>query len=181
MKIFANKKFTKRSRFTRQCIGESILALTRQKGFSSVTISDIAGKAGVSRMTFYHYFHDKTDALNNYLQEVINGYLEECPETITLATLCSKERIRHALSYFDRYAVLFITLEKANLHHLMINAINEYMVLYAAPHYSGSIYDLYFYAGALLNVFLQWEMDEKKESVDEIVQILVSLTRTSIS
>lgn len=174
-----NKKFTKRNRFTRQCIGESILALTQQKDFDSVTISDIVKKAGVSRMTFYHYFRDKTDALNNYLQEIINGYLEECPETITLTVLRKEERIRHALRYFDRYAFLFITLEEADLHYLMLNAINEYMMLYVAPHYSGSIYDLYFYAGALLNVFIQWEKGEKKESVDEIVQILTSLTNTN--
>lgn len=167
-----NKKFTKRNRFTRQCIGEAILFLTHQKGFEAITISDIVKKAGVSRMTFYHYFHDKTDALNNYLHEALNGYLEECPGTITLSMLQGTERIRHALYYFDRYAFLFITLDEANLYYLMINAINEYMELYAAPYYSGSVYDLYYYAGALLNVFIHWEKGGKNESVDEIVQII---------
>lgn len=175
MKILAKKRFTKRSRFTRQCIGEAILVLTQQKGFESVTISDIVKKAGVSRMTFYHYFSGKTDALNNYLHEIINGYLEECPEKLTAAMLCREDRIRHALGYFDRYAFFFLTLEKADLYYLMINAINEYMILYAAPNYSGSVYDLYYYAGALLNVFLQWEKNEKQESVDQIIQILASL------
>lgn len=177
MKILANKKFTRRNRFTRQCIGEAILTLTHQKGFEAVTISDIVKKAGVSRMTFYHYFHDKTDALNNYLDEIINGYRDECPQNITLTMLRREERIRHALCYFDRYAFFFITLEQANLHYLLNDAINKYMELYVAPHYSGSVYELYFYAGALLNIFLQWEKNEKKESVDEIVQILVSLTQ----
>ena len=167
-----NKKFTRRNRFTRQCIGEAILFLTHQKGFEAVTVSDIVKKAGVSRMTFYHYFRDNTDALNNYLLEIINGYLEECPETISLSMLQSRERIRHALYYFDRYAFLFITLEEANLYYLMINAINEYMKLYTAPYYSGSLYDLYYYAGALLNVFIHWEKNGKKESVDELVQII---------
>lgn len=176
MKRLYKKKFTKRNRFTRQCIGEAILALTHQKGFDAVTISDIVKKAGVSRMTFYHYFQDKTDALNNYLHEVINGYREECPRELTFAMLHQKERIRHALYYFDRYAFLFITLDEANLYYLMINAINGYMDLYASAQYSGSIYDLYYYAGALLNVFLQWEKGGKKEPVDEIVQVLSDLT-----
>lgn len=176
MKLLNRKKFTKRNRFTRQCIGEAILTLTHQKGFDAVTISDIVKKAGVSRMTFYHYFQDKTDALNNYLQEVINGYREECPCMLTYALLHQKDRIRHALCYFDRYAFLFITLEESNLYYLMINAINEYMELYAASQYSGSVYDLYYYAGALLNVFLQWEKNGKKESVDEIAQVISDLT-----
>ena len=71
MRRFINKKFTKRNRFTRQCIGEAILFLIHQKGFEAITISDIVKKAGVSRITFYHYFHDKNDALNNYLYEFI--------------------------------------------------------------------------------------------------------------
>lgn len=179
MKLLTKNMFTKRNRFTRQCIGEAILMLTQQKGFESVTISDIVKKAGVSRMTFYHYFCSKTDAVNNYLQEIINGYLEECPENLTSAALCEEERIRHALCYFDRYAFFFKTLEEENLYYLMINAINEYMILYAAPNYSGSVYDLYYYAGALLNVFLQWEKGEKQEPVDEIVQILASLAKNN--
>ncbi len=172
MRKLINKKFTKRNRFTRQCIGEAILSLTHRKGFESITISDIVKKAGVSRMTFYHYFHDKTDALNNYLHEVINGYREECPGNLTFTMLRTKDRIRHALCYFDRYAFLFITLEEAHLYYLMIDAINEYAELYVAPSYSGSVYDLYYYAGALLNVFIHWEKNGKEESVDEIVQIL---------
>lgn len=177
MKLLPKKIFTKRNRFTRQCIGEAILMLTRQKGFESVTISDIVKKAGVSRMTFYHYFGGKTDALNNYLQEILNGYLEECPEGFTAAALQEESQIRHALCYFDRYAFFFKTLDEANLYYLMINAINEYVILYAAPNYSGSVYELYYYAGALLNVFLQWEKGEKQEPVDEIVQILASLAK----
>ena len=74
-KLFS-RKYTKRTRFTRQCIGEAIIALVYKKDFDSITISDIVKTAGVSRMTFYHYFKDKTEALGNYLQEVIDGYQE---------------------------------------------------------------------------------------------------------
>ena len=84
--------------------------------------------------------------------------------------------IRQALHYFDQYSSLFLTLEKTGLYSLMINAINDYMRIYVAPYYSGSIYELYFYAGALLNTFIEWEKGKKKEPVDEIVQILLSLT-----
>ena len=127
-------------------------------------------------MTFYHYFKDKTEALGNYLQEVIDGYQEVCPKDITLVMLRRETSIRQALHYFDQYSSLFLTLEKAGLYSLMINAINDYMRIYVAPYYSGSIYELYFYAGALLNTFIEWEKGKKKEPVDEIVQILLSLT-----
>ena len=85
-KLFS-RKYTKRTRFTRQCIGEAIIALVYKKDFDSITISDIVKTAGVSRMTFYHYFKDKTEALGNYLQEVIDGYQEVCPKDIPLVML----------------------------------------------------------------------------------------------
>lgn len=174
-KLFS-RKYTKRTRFTRQCIGEAIIALVYKKEFDSITISDIVKTAGVSRMTFYHYFKDKTEALANYLQQVIDGYQEICTNDITFVMLRRENSIRNALVYFDQYASLFLTLEKAGLYSLMIRAVNDYMDTYVAPYYSGSVYDLYFYAGALLNTFIEWEKCEKKEPVDEIVQILLSLT-----
>ena len=86
MKSILGKNFTKRNRFTRQCIGESIIALMGNKAFEDITISDIVKKAGVSRMTFYHYFQSKTDALNSYLHEIIELYLEECSRSIGIDT-----------------------------------------------------------------------------------------------
>ena len=54
----------------------------------------------------------------------------------------------------------------------MIHAINEYITKLVAPVYPHSAYELYYYGGALLNVFLKWEADGKKESVDEIVKVV---------
>ena len=138
MKSILGKNFTKRNRFTRQCIGESIITLMQSKVFEEITISDIVKKAGVSRMTFYH------DAVH----------------------------IRHAFLFFDQYAFFFLTLANANLHSLMLHAIDEYITKLVAPVYPHSAYELHYYGGALLNVFLKWEAEGKKESVDEIVQVI---------
>ena len=132
MKSILGKNFTKRNRFTRQCIGESIIALMQNKLFEDITISDIVKKAGVSRMTFYHYFQSKTEALNSYLHEIIELYLEECNRSIGIETFYDAAHIRHAFLFFE----------------------------------------LYYYGGALLNVFLKWEAGGKQESVDEIVQVI---------
>ena len=46
MKHILGKNFTKRNRFTRQCIGESVIALMHQKPYEEITVSDIVKKAG---------------------------------------------------------------------------------------------------------------------------------------
>lgn len=172
MKHILGKNFTKRNRFTRQCIGESMIALMQNKAYEEITISDIVKKAGVSRMTFYHYFQSKTDALNNYLHEIIECYLEECSRSIGITSFFDVTHVKHAFLYFDQYAEFFLTLARANLHSLMINAINDYMLRFVDPIYPRSAYELYYYGGALLNVFLNWEKDGKSESVDEIVNVI---------
>lgn len=166
------KNFTPRNRFTRQCIGESVIALMQTKDFQDITISDIVKKAGVSRMTFYHYFHTKTEVLNNYIHEIIESYIEECSRTLGITVFYDEAHIRHALLYFDKYADSFATLADASLHGLMISAINEYLQKLIAPIYPRSVYELYYFGGALLNVFLEWERGGKQESVDEMVDII---------
>ena len=144
----------------------------KDKEYEEITISDIVKRAGVSRMTFYHYFQSKTDALNNYLHEIIECYLEECNRSLGVDTFYDMAHVRHAFLFFDQYADFFLTLANANLHSLMIHAINDYMIRFVDPVYPRSFYELYYYGGALLNVFLKWEEDGKSESVDEIVEVI---------
>ena len=172
VKHILEKRKSKRSRITRQNIGEAILSLMRVKPFEEITVSDIAKKAHVSRMTFYHHFESKTDALNNYIYEIIECYLEECNRTLGIENFSDAVHIRHAFLFLDQYADFFLELAQANLHSLMLNAINVYMQKYIAPLYPRSIFELYFYAGAILNVFLKWEESGKKKSVEEIVQVM---------
>lgn len=174
VKSIIGKNYTKRNRFTRQCIGESVIALLHNKDFEDITVSDIVKKAGVSRMTFYHYFHSSTDALNNYLHEIIQAYLEECSRSVGTESFDDQIHIRHAFLFFDQYADCFLTLAKSSLHSLMIHAFNDYIVRQIAPVYPRSSYELYFYCGALLNVFLEWEANGKQESVDDIVSVVCS-------
>ena len=46
------------------------------------------------------------------------------------------------------------------------------MISHLKPDKSISMYKLYSYAGALLNSFLKWEEDGKKEKVEDIARTL---------
>ncbi len=181
MKHILGENFTKRNRFTRQCIGEAMIALMQDRDYEEITISDIVKKAGVSRMTFYHYFQSKTDALNNYLHEIIESYLEECSRSLGTDSFYDAAHVRHAFLFFDQYAEFFLTLAGASLYCLMIDAINDYMIRFVDPVYPRSHYELYYYGGALLNVFLKWEEDGKTEPVDAIVEVVCRCCKIPLS
>lgn len=55
---------------TQKLILNALLELTVQKGFSAMTVSDIAKYAGINRATFYRHYTDKGDLLNQYTQTI---------------------------------------------------------------------------------------------------------------
>ncbi len=73
-----SKNYNKRTRFTRVCIGEAIFSLMDKKDYKDIKISDIVKRAGVSRMTFYHYYETKEEALADFFHEIVAGYIREC-------------------------------------------------------------------------------------------------------
>lgn len=155
------------------CIGESIFILMDKKEYEKIKISDIVKTAGVSRMTFYHYYETKEDALSDYFHEIAAGYIREC-RTEKIGRFHDRSSIVHALKYFDQYEIFISKLVQAKLQYILWNAMNDYMSRRIMPKYKIPEYELYFYGGALLNVFLKWQQDGKKESAEEIAQTIIT-------
>lgn len=177
MKHLSEHHKTDRNRFTRMCIGEAFVALLHERRFDDVKISDIVTKAGISRMTYYNYYHSKTEILSDYLQEIIKEYIEETIEKKDIGTFHDYAHILHCLYFFEQYAPFILTLVHSNLYSIIISAINDYMLHQVYPRYSGSVYELYYYSGALINIFVQWIDHGKQESAEEIAGIIDSFLR----
>ena len=89
--------------------------------------------------------------------------------------MCSdRSSIIHALKYFDRYSVFILKLVDAKLLYIIQDAMNDYMMKRIMPHYKIPVYELYFYGGALLNVFIQWEKNGKREPAEMIADQITS-------
>ena len=166
------KNKTQRNQFTRMCIGEALIALMQTSDFSSIRISEIACRAGISRMTFYHYYSSKTEVLSDYLNEIISLYVKESCCRPEIGEFLDYLHILFALEFFDHYRSFFLTLSQAGLHSLIINAINDFMLQQFSSPSDDVIYQLYVYAGALLNVFLKWEEDGRVKSAGEVAHLI---------
>lgn len=55
---------------SRASLEQALFELTVEKGFSHVTVRDIAERAKVNRSTFYRHYVDKYDLLNQYLDQL---------------------------------------------------------------------------------------------------------------
>ena len=173
MKNLFSKAHNKRTRFTRMCIGEAVFDLMNKKEYDKIKISDIVKRAGVSRMTFYHYYETKEDALTDFFHEIVAGYVRDrVKHPDENGEFQSDGSIVHALKYFDQYRGFIQKLVDAGLYQIVLNAMNDYMLKRVKPRYHISEYELYFYGGALLNVFMKWQENGKKESPEEIAAMI---------
>lgn len=163
---------TRRSRFTRMCIGEAVIELMKTMEYENIKISDIAKRSGISRMTFYHYYDSKLAALTDYLDEIILLYLKESRKNPDSGRFQEYAHILFSLNFFDRYADYFLVMARAGLYSVLINGINEFMTARFTAGFKSSLYGLYYYAGALLNTFLKWEEDGKQEPAEKIAEIV---------
>lgn len=59
-----------RVRRTRKLIQQAFIELTVERGFTELTVQDIADRAMVNRSTFYRHYLDKYDLLHKYMDEV---------------------------------------------------------------------------------------------------------------
>lgn len=59
----------------REAIVRAARKICLEKGFSRITVSDIAGEVGMTRSLFYHYFPDKNSVADAVLDDVIDEIL----------------------------------------------------------------------------------------------------------
>ncbi len=168
---------TSRNRSTRIKIGETIIGLLDRKALSDIKISAIADGAGVSRMTFYHYYETKEAALVDYLSEIILSYVNELNGKGTDFERNSAEHLEFTLQFFAEHGAFLLKLEKVGCYGILMDGVNQFLDINYKDEFGDSIYNLYFYAGALLNVFMKWLKGGKKESAREIADMILSNSR----
>ena len=70
-----------RVRFTREVLGDALVALMHEWPFEQITVQDILDRAGVGRTTFYANYADKQDLFLSDVEEFQEGmanYLDRC-------------------------------------------------------------------------------------------------------
>lgn len=172
MSFIEKEQKTERNRFTRMCIGEAVVELMKENPYGKIKVSDIVKKAGVSRMTYYHYYASKDEVLEDYLSEIIQEYIRNRKEYKPHGIFHHYTDILFTLNFFDKYADFILELSRAGFYSMLINALNKYMVEQLLPEYDKNVYALYYYAGALLNIFMKWEEDGKTLSAEELAKTI---------
>lgn len=158
-------------------ISTALFLLMEQKDYQDITVTDIAKKAGVSRMTYYRTYSSKEDILIQYFNDTTSELLNEIKsyQNITM----------HPLSvifftFFQEHKNLIPLLKKANLQELVFhNFIRNLKHLYTELLGSEKISDadnfhLHFNAGGLSFALILWIENGCKETPEQLAQLMDS-------
>lgn len=87
------KRAEKRA-FNRQLIISTTDQLIRQQGISQTSIRQIREQSGLSIMTIYKYFTDKTDLINQTIIAMLNEQFDQADQIILSQEMSFAERIQ---------------------------------------------------------------------------------------
>ncbi|MGL4737147.1 MAG: TetR/AcrR family transcriptional regulator [Cellulosilyticaceae bacterium] len=165
--------FTTRNQPCRMCIAQTLIDLMKVKKLENITVTELVKKAHVSRMTFYKYYTSKEEVLSDYLYEMVNEYIADTREHVDdIGEVHDIKRICHCLNFFKAYSPFLLTLVAARQYSIIIEAINNYMDIYVIPTSRYAPYEVYYYAGALSNVFIKWLESGMEESPERIAEMI---------
>ncbi|MBE6024537.1 MAG: TetR/AcrR family transcriptional regulator [Cellulosilyticum sp.] len=164
--------FTERNQYARMCIAKALISILEHKSMEDITITSLVKVANVSRMTFYKYYASKQEVLADYMYEIVHAYMEDAARRGDIGKFREQKHICHCFTFFKQYSHTIMTLVKANMYSVIINAINDYMDYYVLSSKDYSKYELYYYAGALCNTYIKWIEGGMAETAEEISTVV---------
>lgn len=181
---------------TASLFDEALIILLEQKDIDYITVKEICEKAGVNRSTFYLHYDTVDDLLNETLdyivKKLINHFNKEPKDFIlSLNTLDKKdlvlineEYLRPYLEFIKENKKVFIAVFKnpvvmkaneaySGLEEYIFNPILD---KYGMPN-NKKKYILQFYVSGIVAIIKEWTINDCKDSIDDIMDIIIECVR----
>lgn len=176
------KKGSQTNQLAKECIVTALIQLAEQKPFSSITISELTKRAGVSRMTYYRNYTSKEEVFQIYMSEIVAEYRQDVSHMKPAETYGEYENVLHCFRYFVQYKDFIRCIMKIGMERLLLDALSSYLIetYYVDDEMSVErYYTLRAYEGALLNVYIGWLENGEKEPIEVLAEILCRYVKRS--
>ena len=177
MNIIMSKAYMDNMRVKNQ-ITEGLFSLLRKKTFSEITVTDIVKESNVARASYYRNFENKEQiietAMDSLRDELMSDVKYDDDENIF-----NQENARigfeKALTCCLVKKADLLTLYHNGFGSLIQQTFNRYIMEFAGnmPVNSAKRYKLFFIAGAVTNVLIEWLDEGAKEPPREIAALCV--------
>lgn len=159
------------NRLAKECMVTALVALMKEKRYENISVSDIARRAGVSRMAYYRNYTSKDDILNKYMEEVGRAIHK---------TLSEQNSAGHSFEYFrclfeelGQHHEIGVAALRANRSDLIMANIEKYMfeTFPTEPGDAIAAYRVRMAAGGFYCVFMEWLKNGRQESPEALAGV----------
>jgi AcrR family transcriptional regulator len=159
--------------FARECITTALIQLTLEKPLSEVSITELAKRAGVSRMTFYRNYSSKKEILTMRLSELVEEYrLETRPYVSSGESYYGMNNLVVCLEFFRKNSDLIECLQKSGLGNSFSTAVSEYVHSVFGDDDKARSIELDAFVGALFGCYEAWAARGFEERSEIIAAVL---------
>lgn len=145
--------------YNKKYITTALFKLMNENDYNNISITDIAKKAGVSRITYYRCFNSKDDIIKQYFYLKMEDY-----NTSLVYKPRSKEDyydvIINVLKRMKENKEVFKLLLKANLENLFLDFLNEGFKEDFKDMEIDNSFLSYCYSGMYYNVTIAWVKED---------------------
>ena len=156
-----NKKLAK------DYIVEAFLQLLKKQKFEDITITDIANKAGITRVTFYRNFNSKEEIIKNHLDNITDEFIKT--SKILYNPNDFKNYIIKLFTHLENNKDIGILLYKAKIFYFLEDEFNR--IFFTKATNKVEEYHYAFISGGLYNTYYYWIKNSCKETPQELAEI----------
>lgn len=173
--INSSSKGSSSNRLAKECIVSALIKLSAKKPLSSITISELCSKAGVSRMTFYRNYKSLEDIFGRHLTEVFEQYRNDADSCSELSDgiYYDNAHMTHYFNYLYDNRDFLDGLMRCGMGISFLNMLNEY-ILHKWQNYADK-YTLISFSGSLYNMFYTWQLNYYEDTARHLVKSLESI------
>lgn len=161
----------------RERIVAALTELMNERDYTSITITEITQKAGVSRMTYYRNYSSKEDILRKFMDDV-----GESIHAKIMEQGIHKNAYLYYYTLFEtlgQYSSLASAAMEAGLGGLILDCVSHNMdrtYLSRAENTNVQKYLLRYHAGAFFHVYIEWIRGGMAESCEQMAKLCADAT-----
>ncbi len=157
----------------------ALFVLLRRHDYESITVSDIAERAGVSRMTFYRHFVNKEDVFIYYADERFDEFIHIIRK---LKNGTIEDFLIALFNFLAKYEESLKVLIKTGKYGIMLDKYEQYFnyiyhkfSLYDDHYKLLNKYTVSFISGGIYNATYKWLKNNSDDDPEAIAHQLVEV------
>lgn len=156
-------------------VARALVKLMEKQKFSDITITQIVQTAGVARASYYRNFDSKEEILIKVTDDIWYDYKKRSKELHQ--EYFSYDSILLAFRYFKTYQKFMLSVCNAGLAYIYLEMLDKHIEEMAGdmPYNDINRYAIYYYSGALYNVFLKWLENDMKERPEVMAEMFYNI------